>query len=163
MDRKLLTDFKEALRVQGLSPAMRLLNDATKYRFSAVYAFLGGNLRNVCLIDKTDAQVSRSGDLPVDDSYCVFVRRYAQPFSVENSLRDSRVENHPKQRSIHSYYGVPIVEPGTARVIGTVCHFDYESMKLAVGAADILDEVAPLIAEELAAEINRWNTSAVDR
>ena len=143
MNKKLLTDFREALRRQGLGSAMRLLNDAAGYRFSAVYAFMGGNLRNLCLIDKEDAHVSRTGDISVEESYCVFIKRSAQPFSVENSSQDSRVENHPKQPAIRSYYGVPIVGPTTGRIIGTVCHFDYDSKKLSVDIVDLLDSVAP--------------------
>ena len=98
---KLLSGFREALEEGGLSRAMRFLNQSVAYRFSAVYVFSGGTLRNICLIDKLESEVSKSDDIPIEESYCVFIRRSAKPFSVNDSLNDPRVDGHSKQQMIH--------------------------------------------------------------
>src|SRR5271170_3082136 len=45
--------------------------------FTAVFAFDGDVLRNVCLVDKEDASVRNCGDQPITESYCIFIHRAA--------------------------------------------------------------------------------------
>ena len=145
---KLLSRFREALEEGGLSRAMRFLNQSVAYRFSAVYVFSGGTLRNICLIDKLESEVSKSDDIPIEESYCVFIRRSAKPFSVNDSLNDPRVDGHSKQQIIHSYYGLPLMG-AAGQLVGTVCHFDYDTRPLVEETVDFLDAVAPLIVDAL--------------
>jgi GAF domain-containing protein len=148
VNAKLLFRFREALDEGGLPRAIRFLNQTVAYRFSAVYVFSGGTLRNICLVDKFESEVSKSDDIPVEESYCVFIRRTAKPFSVFDSLSDPRVDGHSKQQIIHSYYGLPLIgEAG--QLLGTVCHFDYDTRPLAEETVDFLDAVAPLIVDAL--------------
>lgn len=139
------TTFKSHLRESGLQSAMRWLNGTVPYRFSAVFAFDGDTLNNVCLVDKGDPGVTQCPSLPISDSYCVYIQRSAQQFIVEDSQNDNRVEAHPKQASFHSYYGVPLFSEN-GKMLGTVCHFDFAAMKPSTAAAEALDEVAPIIA-----------------
>ena len=141
---KLLSGFREALDEGGLSRAMRFLNQSVAYRFSAVYVFSGGTLQNVCLIDKLEPEVSKTDDIPIEESYCAFIRRTAKPFSVIDSLNDPRVDGHSKQPIIHSYYGLPLLG-AAGQLLGTVCHFDYDTRPLVEETVDFLDAVAPLI------------------
>ena len=148
VNAKLLSGFREALEEGGLSGAMRFLNQSVAYRFSAVYVFSGGTLRNICLVDKLESEVSKTDDIPIEKSYCVFIRRTAKPFSVNDSLNDPRVDGHSKQQIIHSYYGLPLMG-ATGQLVGTVCHFDYDTTPLMEETVDFLDAVAPLIADAL--------------
>ena len=144
VNAKLLSGFREALEEGGLSRAMRFLNQSVAYRFSAVYVFSGGTLRNICIIDKLESEVSKTDDIPIEESYCVFIKRTAKPFSVNDSLNDPRVDGHSKQQTIHSYYGLPLMG-ATGQLVGTLCHFDYDPMPLVEETVDFLDAVAPLI------------------
>ena len=78
----------------------------------------------------------------IEDSYCAFIKRSAKSFSLQDSLSDLRVEGHPKQLIIHSYYGLPVL--GThGELLGTVCHFDCDTRPLMAETVDLLDAVAP--------------------
>ena len=74
----------------------------------------------------------------------MFIRRTAKPFSVNDSLNDPRVDGHSKQPIIHSYYGLPLLG-AAGQLLGTVCHFDYDTRPMVEETVDFLDAVAPLI------------------
>ncbi len=137
--------FKSHLRDSGLLSAMRWLNGTVPYRFSAIFGFDGDTLTNVCLVDKGDPAVTQCSSQPITESYCVYIQRSAKQFVVENSLNDDRVSAHPKQSSFHSYYGVPLFSE-SGKMLGTVCHFDFAAMRPTAAVAEILDELAPIIA-----------------
>lgn len=130
------------LKERGIRAALELVNRHSGHRFTALFRFEGGTLRNLHLIDRDDPTVERSPDLPVLESYCVYVRNTAQTFVTNDSMNDPRVDGHPKQKSVQSYCGIPLVEPdGT--LFGTMCHFDYEPRPFAVEEVWILEEIAP--------------------
>jgi hypothetical protein len=85
--------FKTTLEVDGLRAAMRWLNDRVPYRFTAVFAFDGDMLRNICLTDKQDRTIARCPDQPITSSYCMYVHHSREIFSVEETLQDGRVPN----------------------------------------------------------------------
>ncbi|HEY1656817.1 MAG TPA: GAF domain-containing protein [Candidatus Sulfotelmatobacter sp.] len=145
-DRTNREQFKSIATTGGLWAGLQWLNSRAPYRFSAVFAFDGDMLRNVCLVDKEDADVKTCGDQPILNSYCTYIHRSGQPFSVENSNLDSRVADHPKRPSLQSYYGIPLVDPD-GKMLGTVCHFDAAAVPVNADAADVLDDLAPLITE----------------
>lgn len=147
-NQEILIEFRTVLRSEGLCEAVRLLNVATSYRFSAVYAFQGDVLRNVCLVDKLDPSASPASDLPIEESYCVFIKRTSKAFGLEHAARDIRVEGHPKRDSILSYYGIPLLGDA-GHLLGTACHFDTVPVPLSEEVVSLLDSVAPLLAEEL--------------
>lgn len=140
------SEFKAQIIGGGLWSALRCLNSGVPYRYSAVFAFDGDMLRNLCLVDKTDPSVTRCPDQPVIESYCLYVRRSEASFGVTEARVDSRVIGHPKREAFQSYYGVPLYGPG-GKMIGTVCHFDTAPRDLTAEIAESLDGVAPLIAE----------------
>lgn len=146
--------FRATVAADGLWAAMRSLNAASPYRFTAIFAFDGELLRNVCLVDKEDVTVRNCGDQPITESYCIYVQRAAERFSVEYALRDERVDGHPKQRSYQCYYGIPLVDRN-GKLLGTVCHFDKEAIPVSGDVVMTLDDLAPAIAE--AAFGARWS------
>jgi len=125
---------------------MRSLNALSRYRFTAIFGFDGDFLRNVCLVDKEDSAVKSCADQNITESYCIFVKRSGEPFSVEHALRDERVDQHPKQRSYQCYYGIPLVGQD-GKLLGTVCHFDKDVVPLSGDVVMALDDLAPVIAE----------------
>jgi GAF domain-containing protein len=67
-------------------------------------------LRNLHLIDRDNPKIERCPDLPVLDSYCLYVRNTAKLFVMDDSLQDDRVLGHPKQQVVQSYYGIPLMD-----------------------------------------------------
>lgn len=94
---------------------------------SPVFAFEHDFLQNLCLVDKEDASVKGCADQPITQSYCIFVQRSGQPFSIEYALKDGRVNGHPKQPSYQCYYGIPLVARG-GKLLGTAARFDIKTV-----------------------------------
>jgi GAF domain-containing protein len=138
--------FRATVKSGGLWSAMRWLNGRVPYRYTAIFAFDGDTLRNICLVDKENASVSRCADQPITESYCIYIHRSPEPFGVEEALLDQRVEGHPKQRSYQGYYGVPLFGPD-GKLLGTVCHFDVSPLHVTEDVVTVLDDLAPFIAE----------------
>jgi hypothetical protein len=60
--------FRATLKSDGLRAAIRWLNEGVPYRFTAIFAFDGDMLRNLCLVDKEDSLVTTCADLPITES-----------------------------------------------------------------------------------------------
>jgi hypothetical protein len=146
--------FRAAIVADGLWAAMRSLNAMSRYRFTAVFAFEGDLLRNLCLVDKEDKNVKTCADQPITESYCIFIQRSGERFSVEHALQDMRVDRHPKQRDYQCYYGIPLLGRN-GKLLGTVCHFDKDAVPVSGDVVTALDDLAPVIAEAAFGE--RWN------
>jgi hypothetical protein len=138
--------FRATIATAGLWAAMRSLNASSPYRFTAVFAFDGDLLRNVCLVDRKDVSIKSCDAQPITESYCIFIKRVAEPFSVEHAMRDKRVDGHPKQRSYQCYYGIPLLGRD-GKLLGTVCHFDIEAVPVSGDVVMALDDLAPVISE----------------
>ena len=102
-------------------------------------------LHNLCLVDKEDPSVTTCADLPISDSYCIYVLRSNSSFGVEEASKDKRVDGHPKQKSYQCYYGIPLYGRD-GKLLGTACHFDIEPIRVSDDIASVLDDVGPLIA-----------------
>jgi hypothetical protein len=141
-----ITKFEATLRADGLLAAMRWLNSSVPYRYSAIFSFDGDLLHNVCLIDKENPSVSTCADQSISDSYCIYIRGSGQMFSVDESLRDARVQGHAKRKAFQCYYGIPLFG-ANRKILGTVCHFDTLPVRVTEEIASTLDDLGPLIAE----------------
>jgi GAF domain-containing protein len=142
--RAAVARFREILRDEGVRPSLRYLNGQGAHRFTAVFRFEGGTLRNLHMVDRDDPTVERCADQPVLESYCIYVRRTAETFVTDDSANDERVSGHPKQNVVQSYCGIPLMdEDGT--LFGTICHFDFEPMRFGDDEVLLLEAVAPLL------------------
>ncbi|MBD2025259.1 GAF domain-containing protein [Leptolyngbya sp. FACHB-711] len=141
---KALAAFRELLRVGGVRAALQFLNSISRHRFTAVFRFEGDILRNLHLIDRENPKIERCPDLPVIESYCLFVRSAVKPFIVSESLEDDRVQGHPKQQMVRSYCGVPLLDEN-GELFGTICHFDFKPIPFTAEEAFLLDEIAPYL------------------
>lgn len=138
-----VTTVRHLLQNGGVRIALQYLNSRTPHRFTAVFRFEGGTLRNLHLIDRVDPQVERCPDLPVLESYCLYVRDTGCTFLTEDALQDRRVAGHPKQRLVQSYCGVPLYDG--EELFGTICHFDYRSIPFSKEDVWVLEEIAPML------------------
>jgi hypothetical protein len=138
--------FEMTLKADGLRAAMRWLNDRVPYRFTAIFAFNGDLLHNICLIDKENQSIIHCSDQPITESYCMYIHRSGERFSVEEALRDQHVVGHPKRQNIQCYYGIPLFD-SKGKMLGTVCHFDGMPVRVTEAVALALDDLAPLIAK----------------
>lgn len=139
------------LRESRVDDALSFLNSQTQYRFTGVYRIDGMSITNVHMFDRksgsgTDASVS-----PVSQTYCLWIQETLSVVQMRDSLIDPRAMGHPKQLVIRSYCGGPI-RNDAGELLGTICHFDYESREMTPGVLDDLVAVGPLLAGVLAAD-----------
>src|SRR5688572_1178134 len=105
-----LQELKLILTCQGVRAALIYMNQRTSHRFSAIFRFDDETLRSVYFYDRLNPGAEHIDELPVEASYCVFIRRTGNPFEVEASLTDPRVQDHPKRNTIQSYTGMPLLD-----------------------------------------------------
>jgi GAF domain-containing protein len=135
--------FKSLLQDQGIYEALRFINSTSVHRFTALYAIEGPILRNICLVDKEDEAIRQMDSIKVVDSYCLYVRNSNQKFITPNSLEDPRVAGHPKQASIQSYCGIPLVS--ARAMLGTLCHFDFVPLAYTEDEVLLLEMISPIL------------------
>ena len=54
--------------------------------------------------------------------------------------------DHPKRQGYQCYYGIPLFDRDN-RMVGTVCHFDTEPVRVTDSVISDLDELGSLIAD----------------
>lgn len=144
--RDLLLELRKALSEGGARSAIALLNAQTEHRFTSMFRFDGGMLNTVVFYDRADPSARPPDDIPVEASYCVYIRDSEKPFLVEDSLSDLRVEMHPKCQEIRSYYGVPLKDRNGA-IFGTLCHFDFQPIPISEETIRLMEEFACLLTQ----------------
>ena len=157
-------EFKVTLKADGLLTAMRWLNDRVPYRFTAIFAFDGDLLRNICLVDKENQDITSCADQPIAQSYCMYIQRSRKLFAVQDASQDERVATHPKRQNVQCYYGIPLYDD-SGQLLGTVCHFDSMPVRVTDEVATALDDLAPVIAEAAFshARFDKWIEAAPSR
>src|SRR5688572_17228572 len=91
-----LQELKTVLVRDGVRAALIYMNHRASHRFSAIFRFDNETLRSMYFYDRLNPEQDTTDELPVEASYCVFIRRTGNPFSVDASLEDERVADHPK-------------------------------------------------------------------
>lgn len=142
--RQVVTRFRELLVAEGLLSAIRFSNEESRHRFTAIYRFDGPTLRNVLLVDRDDPSVVTTPDLPVLESYCVYVRDASARFRTDDSPRDARTKGHAKRETVQSYCGIPIMA-ADGTLWGTICHFDYDPVPFGEDEVALLEALAPMV------------------
>lgn len=77
-----LRHLKAVLRAGDLRGAVIYLNSLTEHRFTSLFRFDGGMLRNAVVLDRENPGQDHCDDLPVLASYCVFVRDRGETFEI---------------------------------------------------------------------------------
>ena len=136
--------MREIVGQDGMRAVLVYLNGLTEHRFTAMYRFDDELLHSTHFYDREHPDLASCADIPVAASYCVFVRESGQPFATPDAPADARVDGHPKQMSMQSYCGVPLVD-ANGRMFGTICHFDPRPLPLDNEAVALMEAVASLL------------------
>ena len=139
-----VTELMAAYTDGGLRAAIAFLNSLTDHRFTSVYRFDGGTLRNITFFDRENPSLERCEDIPVEASYCVFVRDLATSFVVQDSEGDERVRDHAKRTTVQSYCGVPLLDRD-GKMFGSICHFDLKPGRVDDRDVELLEYMARLL------------------
>lgn len=139
-----MVELKAALVKGGIREAVVFLNSLTSHRFTSLYKFDNATLRNLTFFDRQHPEQNSCDDIPVEASYCVYVRDSSSKFLVEHAELDQRVINHPKRDSIQFYCGVPLTNED-GKMIGTICHFDVKPSRIADLDVDLMEYLARLM------------------
>jgi hypothetical protein len=139
-----IMQFEQILRGQGVYEALCCVNQLSAHRFTALYAFDGPLLKNICLVDKQNETIRKTDTVRVRDSYCMYVRTIRKTFIVPNALTDKRVQDHPQRAIIQSYCGIPLMHP-KKHMIGSVCHFDFEPVPCPDQDVLCLEAIGPVL------------------
>ncbi|MEO8435850.1 MAG: GAF domain-containing protein [Pyrinomonadaceae bacterium] len=142
-----LLKLKAAFANGGVRGAVAFLNSLTHHRFTSLYRFDGPTLRNITFFDRENPTVDSCEDIPVEASYCVFVRDTSARFTVRDAGRDERVKNHPKRDVVQSYCGVPLLDRN-GKMFGSICHFDFKPGPVSDLDVELLEYMARLLQQE---------------
>ncbi|MDM0111257.1 GAF domain-containing protein [Variovorax sp. J22R133] len=136
--------FAAVLSRGGPSAALDYLNEGVPHRYSAIYRFDGGLLRNVLLSDKRgEVHPDFLLAVPFEHSFCQYVRR-DQSFRTEDSRSDPRLDGHPYQGIVISYHSVPLTGDN-GMLWGTLSHFDMQGCPLPDEEFQLLESAARLL------------------
>lgn len=137
--------LERRLRSEGLTAALSMLNERTRFRFTGLYRVDPPQLCNVSLYDRENPALNGSGAIrPLSDTLCSIVYASGSSFRVDDATADATLHGHPACESVRSYTGVP-VRQADGRVIGTLCHFDGRPRITPPGELQVLEAVAPLM------------------
>ncbi|MDM0025383.1 guanylate cyclase [Variovorax saccharolyticus] len=140
-----LESVSDALATGGVLAALAYLNEGVSLRYTAVYRFAGPLLHNVFLHDK---QGRKRPDylmvVPFTQSFCQFVQR-GKSFRTTDSAVDQRLDGHPLQGVVISYHSVPVLDPHSGRLWGTLSHFDMQNVPLPDPEFELLQGAARLL------------------
>ena len=141
--------FEATQKTAGIRPALAYLAARSDYRFVGIYRFDAEKLVSVAHHDKLHPDVERVATVPVNASYCCFVRDSKGSFAVNDSLADAALAGHPKRAVSRAYCGVPILDP-EGQLLGALCHYDAVPRDAGRLDLDLLRQVASALAGALA-------------
>lgn len=143
-NKKVIPELKVVFAKGGPRAAIAFLNSLTSHRFTSLYRFDGEMLRNAIFYDRENPELDHCEDIPVLASFCVFVRDSGATFKTRDARHDVRLNNHPKQNTIQSYCGVPLLNP-QGKMFGTICHFDFKPGHIEDLDVELLEYMATLL------------------
>jgi hypothetical protein len=136
--------FAAVLASEGPAAALAYLNAGVPHRYSAVYRFEGGLLRNVLLHDKRGGLMPAFlAAVPFEHSFCQYVRKN-QSFRTDDSESDERLVGHPYRGVVVSYHSVPLSND-LGDLWGTLSHFDMVSLPVPDAEFELLECAARLL------------------
>ena len=144
--------FASHLAQDGLRVALGYLNSQTRFRYTGAYRLSPPLLCSIEIFDRENPTVALVAEVDMQTTYCSIVGAAKQGLAVDDAALDERVRTHPAREQFAAYCGVPLLgrdgEP-----FGTVCHFDPRPRIGTEGQLELLERVAPLIADYVAARV----------
>jgi GAF domain-containing protein len=131
--------------------ALRFLNSRTPHRFTGIYRFDGGILRNLHLFDAEQADVRCGEDAPLAETYCSIVDQFERSFTTADARNDDRLRTHPAREKVVSYCGV-LLRDEQGNAFGTLCHFDRVACDIPTAEIPLMEAAAPLVMRVLKAD-----------
>ena len=149
---------ERALADGDLFAALASLNASVAYRFTGVYVFEKDLVKSLLMFDRKNPDLRVGADVPWKDSYCMLVAEDGDSYTIEDSLTDPRLTDHPKRNSIQCYCAVLLEKP-SGEPLGTICHFDLNHIENSTSKAlkDLL-AIRPLV-ENFLCSANRPNAA----
>ena len=138
--------LRELLDQQGIRSALVYMNGLTSHRFTALYRFANDTLKKIYFYDRENPNADSCPDIPIEASYCIFIKETGRNFKTANSIADNRLDKHAKQKEILSYCGVPLVDMD-GQMFGSVCHFNFEAMPIANSMVELMEDLSTMIME----------------
>ncbi len=129
-------------------PALRLLNGRAPHRYTGIYKYTPDVLKNLYLVDAFDQEVTKGGDVSLEEAYCVILRH-------ERKVAFGRTEDAPSPVKtagpVVSYCGVLLIR-SNGEPFGSLCHYDVARCQEPSTQMPYLEAIAPHIVAKLEAE-----------
>lgn len=132
-----------------LAEALTYLNGQTPFRFTGVYRLDGLTVANLYLYDRQSGFLPGRAAEKSTDTYCVWIQDTLSVVQMCDSMSDPRADGHSRREVVRSYCGGPI-RGAEGKLLGTICHFDYEPQANTFDMLPVLDAVGPLLARLVA-------------
>lgn len=140
-----MNQLRLILNVHGMRAAIIFLNHLTDHRYTSVFIFDGPHGRHAFYYDRENAAQVTAPDTLVEMSYCIYVRKSASLFEVNDATTDERVgRDHPKKELIRSYCGIPLID-GYGNVLGSACHYDPNPKPTAPEDVELLEMFSRIV------------------
>lgn len=131
----------------NIRAALEFLNAESMLRFTALYLHEETHAVNFMLVDRDDVPGALPEVIPLEGSYCRFVRELAAPVVITNARLDPRLANHPAREVMGAYCGVPLLDLDGV-VLGTLCQFDPAPTNIGDHTVALMLEVATGLGSE---------------
>lgn len=139
--------FALILEAEGLHPALAFLNSRTPHRCTAIYRNDGRVMTNLAVYDRMDPSCEQGIDVAVEDAYCTHVGTHGKAFEFRDTQLLALGEHRPNNPVV-CYCGV-VISDGSARMWGTLCHYDFKPCEMRKSDIPMLQAVAPWIYKHL--------------
>ena len=146
---KELDEFKKALKLSGVTGALRYLNQRTPHRYTGIYRYDGDTLRNEAFYDKYDPELQKGEDAPMATTYCSLLQSQ-NTLEIADAAADERVKGKITTPVV-SYCGVS-VKDSAGNSFGTLCHFDMKACQERTTDFLFLESAAKLLFQHLSAK-----------
>lgn len=137
-----LDDLKGILDTHGVHETLRELNSRTPHRFTGIYRFDGGILRNLHLVDQFNPDVRRGDDVPIQDAYCSLLSESDPRLEFAEVQSDPHVAVKPGK--VVSYCGV-LIRNADGTPFGSLCHYDVKPCQKRMSDVPLLEAIAPAL------------------
>lgn len=142
--------LRQLLAARDYRALLAALNGSTEHRYSSIFRFDESRLSSVWTYDRANpASDGFPIEVPLADSYCMYLYQSVEPLVIEDSLADSRVLRHRRRHEVRAFCGVPLFS-GDGALFGALCHFDHDPRPVTEPMVDLLASVAHMFRLEVA-------------
>lgn len=142
-----IDEFGAILSQQGITAALKYLNNRTPHRYTGIFRFDGDTLRNEALFDRFDPNVAKGDDVPMRVTYCSLVGKQQVPLEINDATADERVRGLI-DTPVVSYCGV-LIRDAAGQPYGTLCHYDMQRCQERTSDLLLLEAASALLYQQL--------------